>query len=209
MDVHVGARPQLAVGVVHRQFRDDRARGRDDGIGRGQNLRRDRLVRVLRQRQRRGQARLQDVGIFLRHRHEDPHRVDVRDDEQRRRGTAKRRIAAGGIDVVTDIGVPGGHHAVERRNQLLERDQRLVARDILLGGGHLRLLRGGVRRLHVDILLRHRLRPRQRRPAFGGDLGQLVTGLHHGEVRLGRRELGIQAGVSMVARTSPAFTCAP
>ena len=59
--------------------------------------------------------------------------VDVRDEEQRRCGTAECRIAAGSVDVLAQVGVPGGHHAVERCDQLLEYDQRLVPRDILLG----------------------------------------------------------------------------
>jgi len=69
---------------------------------------------------------------LLRHLHVDAHLVNVGDAEQLRSGAAAG--AAAGIDERADVGLARGHHAVERRGDVLEACQRLQAVDVALGG---------------------------------------------------------------------------
>ena len=95
------------------------------------------------------------------------------------------------LDQRSDVDIARGDDAVERRDDVGERLQRLHSIDVGLGGVDLGGLCVRVAVLFVRRLLRHRGRRAQRVPAVGRHLGQR-------HIRLGLGEFALRHGHALV-----------
>ena len=156
------------------------------------------LLRILRQMQIGGQARLNAGGQLLRHLNINPHLVNVGDAEQLRPAAAAGTAA--GIDQGADIGFARGHDAVERRDDPFEAFQRLQTIDLALIGGDFGYgrveARGGavVIGLFALLLLLGDDALGRVAPALEGRLGELSLGLSDFDRRFRRIQLGFRRG---------------
>ena len=114
--------------------------------------------------------------------------------------TVKRLLTAAGsadlaflIDVVTDVDVADGHHAVIGRDDRFEPNQCLEVPDVLLRGLDLRRFGFRLGYLHRDRLLGDRMVFAQRHPALRGEVGERILGALRLQIRLGLRILGVES----------------
>ena len=138
-----------------------------DLVGSCRQLGDEEFLRILRQLQFYGHARLQLIGIGLGHPDIDPHLMDIGHLEQFGVGAG-----AAGIDQGPDICLPRGHHAVERGNDALEAFQGRQPFDIRLRGRHQSLFCLRVPSFLIGGLARNCLRRQQAVPPFRGQLRQ-------------------------------------
>ena len=99
-----------------------------------------------------------------------------------------------GVDQGADVGVAGGHDAVERRSQALEIGKHFEPIDVGLGRLGKGLLDREVAGLFIDGLLGHRVGSTQRLPALCRHQSQRLARLGAGQRRLGLEELLVEVG---------------
>ena len=131
IDLGVGAGPEGPVLVVDREDGDRGARAHIESTGDGQEFAGEMTIGQLRHRHVGRQARLEKGPERLRHGDKEAQHTDVghRKEVADRTGTADRAFL---IDVVTDVDVAHGHHAVIGRDDGFEPNQRLEVLDVLL-----------------------------------------------------------------------------
>ena len=187
MHVAVAAAEEFSGGIVGLQLDLHAVRILIYRLGDVRQRRLESRARVLRHFERRLHANGQPGRKRLRHLHVDANAMQVRHLEQRLAGAAR-------VDQHAELDVAGGHDAVERRGQRLERLHGLELPDVGFVGvddGLLRLFVGGglVRKLlGHDLLLQQYVVP------VGGERGNLMIGPHARERRFGLTELLIEIG---------------
>src|ERR1043165_3531659 len=193
-DCGVGAGTQRPVLVVNLVDRDGRTRADVEPTSDGQKLSGEMTIGELWHRHVGRQAWLEKGPERLRHADEEAQLSDLghgKEVPDSARITLSR--ARFFIDVVPNVDVANGHHAIKGCDDRLEPDQCLEVLDILLRGADSRRLGFRLLDLYRDRLFRDRLVLAHIQVAFRGQVSQDILGTLGFQISLGLGILGVES----------------
>ena len=126
------------------------------------------------------------IGVVLGDGNEYAQLMHVRDGEEFGGIRPRAGVSTAGIHIGAHIGEAGSHDPVKRRHHPLERLERGIPGDVLLGGFLFSLACGRAGYLDIDRLFRYRGRARKRLPAGRRADRELIVRLRNIQRRLRR-----------------------